>query len=372
MRRFDRHLALVIIIGASAVAATAARADQDDFTVYQQTNLVSNVPGLAAATDPNLQNPWGVATSGFGDLWFSDNRSGVATCYASGCADNTAIIVRAPAGVNQSSPTGVVNNADHVFTTPSINPFSTAPDSLIFATEDGTISVWYPGSHFANLPTAIAVDNSQGGMGAVYKGLARRGNFLFATNFRAGTVEAYDAGFTLTTLQGSFTDPDLPAGYAPFGIANIDGDLFVTYAQQNASKGDVVTGAGKGIVDVFSGEGIFLRRFASGGSLNAPWGITRASYAFGQFGGDILIGNFGDGRINAFGTRGRHLGALRGLDRHPIVLPGLWSLFFGTFAFSDPDVLYFTAGLSNETNGLFGSLAAVTRGDHDTDSHDGD
>ncbi len=212
----------------------------------------------------------------------------------------------------------------------------------------------------------IIVDNSNGGRnGAVYKELAFgtniHGNFQFATNFRAGTVEVYDVNFKLTALDGAFSDPQIPAGFAPFGIANVDGDLFVTYARQNANKDDVVPGTGEGFVDVFSTDGTLLRRFASRGVLNAPWGVTRATLGFGRASGDILIGNFGNagqfaGWINAFDSRGRFERELRNQQGRPISIDGLWALVFGTFLASDGDTLYFTAGPNNQTNGLFGKI----------------
>jgi uncharacterized protein (TIGR03118 family) len=202
----------------------------------------------------------------------------------------------------------------------------------------------------------------------VYKGLAyattAHGNFIYATNFNSGQVEAYSTSFALTTLDGSFTDPGLPAGYAPFGISNIDGDLFVTYAKQDAAKHDPVRGDGLGFVDVFSTSGKFIRRFASRGVLNAPWGVVRAPLGFGRFGGEILIGNFGNtgrfaGRINAFGNRGDLVGELRTPTGRAISIDGLWALSFGTFNGSDGDTLYFTAGPNDEADGMFGKLTAV-------------
>ena len=214
----------------------------------------------------------------------------------------------------------------------------------------------------------LAVDKSPG---AVYKGLVfgtnHHGVFLFATNFRAGTIDVFAAngsqGFrpaTPTEIEGDFTDPDIPAGFAPFGIQNINGDLLVTYAMQDAKKHDDVAGPGHGFVDIFDTDGHLLRRFASRGTLNSPWGVARASFAFGRFSGDILVGNFGDGQINAFDSDGKFLGALKDGDGQPIVIDGLWTLTLGGGRNSSSDTLYFTAGPNGEADGLFGTITPAS------------
>ncbi|TLY78792.1 MAG: TIGR03118 family protein, partial [Gammaproteobacteria bacterium] len=207
-------------------------------------------------------------------------------------------------------------------------------------------------------PTAAA--------GAVYKGLvfglSAKGGFLYATNFRAGRIDVFgppgaDGQFTAVTTGGGFVDGGLPAGYAPFGIANIDGDLFVTYARQDAAKHDDVAGPGHGFVDVFDTDGHLLRRFASRGSLNSPWGVTRASFAFGRFSGRILIGNFGNGRIGAFNNDGTFAGELEDADGNPLAIDGLWTLTLGGGRGSSSDSLYYAAGPNDEVNGSFGTIA---------------
>ena len=191
------------------------------------------------------------------------------------------------------------------------------------------------------------------------------GIFLFATNFRTGTIDAFapngSAGFrpaTSTEIEGSFTDPHIPAGFAPFGIQNINGDLFVTYAKQNAAKHDDVAGPGNGFVDIFDTDGHLLRRFASRGALNSPWGVARASFAFGRFSG--LVGNFGNGEINAFDSAGKLLGTLKDGSGAPIVIDGLWTLTLGGGRNSSSDTLYFTAGPNGETDGAFGTITPAS------------
>jgi uncharacterized protein (TIGR03118 family) len=357
MKDFALAAAGLLLLGTTGVLA-------EDEGTYVQTNLVSNVVGQARTTDPNLQNAWGVANAPNSPLWISDNNDGLSTLY-DGNGAIVPLVVKIPvppATTPPATPTGMVwnPNSGNQFLIPNTK----AGAIFIWDTENGTIAGWNPAVNATN--AVIIVDNSNGGKnGAVYKGLAFgtnvHGNFLFATNFRAGTVEAYDVNFKLTTLDGAFADPEIPAGFAPFGIANVDGDLFVTYARQNANKDDVVPGAGQGFVDVFSTDGKLLRRFASRGVLNAPWGVTRATQGFGRFSGDILIGNFGNagqfaGWINTFDSRGGFEGELRNQQGRPISIDGLWALVFGTFLHSDGDTLYFTAGPNNQTNGLFGEI----------------
>jgi uncharacterized protein (TIGR03118 family) len=380
MTELNRRLLLGGATGLLMLATWPASADDQNGTRFLQTNLVANVPGVAANFDAALQNAWGAANAPAGPLWISDNNDGLSTLY-DGTGKKTQLNVTIPLPPGRvappaAAPTGLVWNSTTGFTITGNG--TTAPAAFIFDTEDGTIAAWNsavdpitPGTPGTSTATLV-VDNSRAG--AVYKGLAfgtnKQGNFLFATNFAAGTVEAYNNKFAPTKLDGSFTDPDIPAGFAPFGIANIDNNLFVTYAKQNGQKNDVVAGAGLGFVDVFTTDGIFVRRFASRGALNAPWGVVRATQKQGRFSGDILIGNFGStgqfaGWINAFssGADNDFQGPLLNEQGRPISIDGLWSLFFGTFLNSDADTLYFTAGPNNQNNGLFGSLVAQVRAD---------
>jgi uncharacterized protein (TIGR03118 family) len=338
-------------------------------TSFAQTNLVSDGFVPAPTIDPNLINPWGIAHSATSPFWISDNGMGVTTVYTgAGAKVNVggfdAITIAAPPGqTSPASPTGdVFNIAGSGFNVTSGG--HTGSSVFIFATEDGTISGWNPKVNAAS--SVLAVDNSQGGTGAVYKGLAiaqtEDGTFLYAANFRNGTVDVFDQNFKQVD---SFTDPKVPAGYAPFNVQVLDGHLFVTFALQNAAKHDDVAGAGHGFVDEFDLEGHLLHRVASGGVLDSPWGLAIAPPGFGEFANDLLVGNFGDGTINVFNPKNDHfLGKLEGANGTPITIGDLWALVPGTGAAgSDPNKIYFTAGVQNEAHGLFGSLAAIPEPD---------
>jgi uncharacterized protein (TIGR03118 family) len=390
MKHLSRSLIPASLIAICAFAGSVARADDgsDPPNRYVVTNLTSDIPGVTPNTDPVLQNAWGVAfTPGASPFWIADNATGCATLYdgtglpqpqptpllvkiplPSGDVPATACKhadPKNPPDPTPAAPTGLVWNPTSTFLVP--NQSTTTPAIFIFDTEDGTISAWAGGLTAA----VIAVDNSASS--AVYKGLVfgtnTKGVFLFATNFNAGTVDVFGPapsgsanGFYVpVTTDGGFIDPDIPTGFAPFGIQNINGDLFVTYAKQKLpDKHDDVAGPGNGFVDVFDTDGHLLRRFASRGPLNSPWGVARASFAFGRFSGDILVGNFGNGKINAFDSRGNFLGTLRDLNGKPIVIDGLWTVTLGGGRNSSSDTLYFTAGPNGETDGLFGTITPAS------------
>jgi uncharacterized protein (TIGR03118 family) len=382
MKLVDRSLALAAVTAIAVSTVTAVRAD-DRPNTYVVTNLVSDLPNTAAVQDPNLKNPWGVAfTPAASPFWIADNASGLSTLYdGDGTIVPLVVTIPCPPMPGQgsscpqgSAPNGLVWNPTTSVSTAFLVPGTQLPAAFIFSTEDGTISAWAGGLTPPD-NAVLAVDNSvtpNPTLGAVYKGLAVgtnvNGVFLFATNFRAGTVEVYapaPAGSTSgryvpVTTDGGFVDPDIPAGYAPFGIQNIDGSLFVTYAVQNAQKHDDVAGSGNGFVDVFDTDGHLLQHFAAHGALNSPWGVARASFAFGRFSGDILVGNFGNGWINAFGSNGKFLGPLRDMDGKPIAIDGLWTVTLGGGAKSSSDTLYFTAGPNGETDGLFGTITPAS------------
>lgn len=314
-----------------------------------QTNLVSDIPGLARYLDPNLTNPWGIAESGGSPFWIADNQTGLSTLYnTQGTPLSLVVTIPPPSGgAAPSAPTGIVFNGD---------PSAFGGARFIFSTEDGTIAAWSGGTS-----AALQVDNSL--LGDVYKGLAGglvgTDSFLYATDFTSGAIDVFDSTFVPVTLSGAFADPNLPAGYAPFGIRNIGGNLYVTYAVRNGE--DDLPGPGLGIVDVFDTGGNLLQRLINpGGALNAPWGLTLAPAGFAQFGGALLVGNFGDGTINAFDpVTGALLGTLTDIHGNPIVNEGLWALQFGNGGPGGlPNVLYLTAGLNDEENGLFAQIAA--------------
>jgi uncharacterized protein (TIGR03118 family) len=259
------------------------------------------------------------------------------------------------------TPTGLVFNSStnpKDFMLPGGN---SAAAVFLFVTEDGTILGWNPTINPTN--AIIAVDNS--GTGAVYKGLAisttSAGSFLYVTNFHAGTVEMYDSTFKLVK---TFTDPNVDANFAPFGIQNINGTLFVTFAMQLLpDKHDDQAGLGNGFVDTFGLDGTMMGRFASHGTLNSPWGLAQAPSNFGLFSGDILVGNFGDGRITAFDTSGNFKGQFFDPQGNLLAINGLWSLQFGSGAANNAPTneLFFTAGLADESHGLFGFIVSGTQ-----------
>jgi uncharacterized protein (TIGR03118 family) len=369
---FAALLALITAssLGLAGSAANASASNSIAGQAYQRTNLVSDIPGLALHTDPNLRNAWGTSTGPGLPIWVSDNHTGVTTLYDGQGNPQPApgmhqLVVTIPAP--PSAGPGAVGAPDGTVFNPTPDGFAvskngvSAPARFLFATEDGTIAGWNPAVDLTR--AVIAVDRSTitdqaGDHGAVYKGLALvstpAGKFLYATNFRFGTVEVFDSSFHLVN---SFTDPTVPAGFAPFGIHNIGGNLYVTFAKQDAAKHDDDAGPGNGFVDVFAPNGNLLQRLASRDRLNSPWAVTLAPSTFGAFGGDILVGNFGDGRINAFNpTTGQFLGPLRS-HGGPITISGLWGLRFPAGSLNvTPNALYFTAGINDEADGLLGDI----------------
>jgi uncharacterized protein (TIGR03118 family) len=327
---------------------------------FAETLLVSDGAVPAAHTDPNLKNGWGVAFNPNGFVWVADNGTNVATLYDGNGVPQT-LVVSIPNGTNgPASPTGIVFNGTSDFTI-SQNGKSGVP-AFIFSGEGGTITAWAP----AVAPTAALVEYDDGAGGAVYKGLAlaadNGNNFLYATDFHNNKIDVFDKTFAKVAMPGGFRDPSLPAGFAPFGIQAIGTRLFVTYAQQDPDAQDDVAGAGLGFVDVFDTEGNFRQRFASGGPLNAPWGIAQAPSSFGPFSNAVLIGNFGDGMIHAFDqSSGLLMGTLNTANGAAFVQAGLWGIAFGNGLDNQPvNTLFFAAGPNDEANGVYGRIDVQT------------
>jgi len=324
---------------------------------YRQTNLTSNLPNVANNVTPGLANPWGFAFLSGQPFFIADNQPGRVTAHdASGLGVGPGgFILLNAAGTGLDHPTGIVGDQNSFFGGPSlVKPF-------ILVTDEGTIFTWGLDSR-GDIPQAATLVVNNASTGAVYKGAAILNSsltapVLAATDFHGGFIETFLPGFSPVALLGSFTDPNLPAGYAPFGIQVIGRQVFVTYAMQDAIKHDPVAGAGNGIVSIFDMDGNFVRRFATAGALNAPWGITQASANFGPFSNNILIGNVGDGNINAFDlATGNFIGKLKDGDGHVIANLGLHGLAFRSDGFGDPDTLYFTSQFNNEEDGLFGAI----------------
>ncbi len=328
---------------------------QGTANVYVQHNLVSDIAGVADVTDPNLANPWGISESTTSPFWVSDAGTGKSTLY-NGSGAITAVVVTIPAGVKGpavSEPTGQVQNASTAFLLAN-----GIKASFIFATLDGTISAWNGGT-----VSTVMVDNSAAGASYTGLGLDPVTPRLYGANFASGKIDVFDGKFTPTTVAGGFVDPTLPAGYNPFNIWNLGGKLYVMYAKQG-SAGNPGPG-GTGYVDVFDTSGNFLQRAASGSPLNGPWGVAIAPANWGAFGGDLLVGNFSDGKINAFDSKGNALGALQDSTGKAIGLQGLWAILFGNGkSGGDQNTLYFATGIANpnnsadtKTHGLLGAIA---------------
>ena len=311
---------------------------------YSQTNLVSNTAGVANTTDTQLLNPWGISIFPGQDFWIANNNGGTSTLYDAQGNKDAALVVTIPGAAHNPNgncspgcPTGNVANG---------NGSSFGGGQFIFDTEDGIIAIWTGASNTAT----VGFDNSASG--AVYKGLALlNGTSLLAANFNSGRVDVLDRNFNLTSLGGSFTDPSLPAGLAPHGIHVIGNQVYVAYAMQDGAKHDAMPGVGLGQVDIFDINGNFVKTFAAGGMLNAPWGVVATPATFGTFPNAILVGNFGDGTINAYDTTGKFLGQLTDSSNKTLVNPGLWDMVFGGGGPSgDPNTLYLTAGGGNQPN----------------------
>jgi len=346
---------------------------------FTETALVSNNNAILAAAqtiDANLKNPWGIAVAPGAPFWIADNNSNLSTLYSGIGANETQAITGSPnvgiaipasaAGV-PANPTGQVYNGAGGF----LIPTSKGQESsmFIFDGEGGTIAAWATDSGATAVTAyddgvANAVDH------AVYKGLAigtvGGATYLYATDLHNNKVDVFDTNFSKpAAMQGKFVDPNIPAGFVPFGIQALNGNLYVTFAKQDSAKHDETTGAGLGYVDVFDFSGNLVSQFASAGALNAPWGIAIAPAGFASLQGDVLIGNFGDGTISIFSPNGTALanfeGPLMSTAGQPITLPGLWSLAFGNGDADKPvTTLFYTAGFADQTDGVFGGITLMS------------
>jgi len=346
-------VAALVVIVLPSTATRTPRAAAKEF--FHQTNLVSDQPGLALILDPDLVNPWGISMSATSPFWVANNGTGTSTLYAGDVNGSpfvkNALIVQIPGG----SPTGTVFNSSSDF----VAGGATGASRFLFASQTGFISGWNGGTQ-ARI----------GGMNeAVYTGLAigqvttatGTANYLYAADFEHDKIDVYDRTFQVVTLDGAFTDPNLPASYSPFNIQNLGGKLYVTYAQQSHKEPDEETDRGSGFVDVFDTSGHLMQRLIEGNHLRAPWGLAHAPADFGAFTNALVVGNFGDGQLHAFDPQsGKYLGEFKDENGKPIVIDGLWGITFGNGGNGgDKNALYFAAGPDDETHGLFGSLRLV-------------
>jgi uncharacterized protein (TIGR03118 family) len=353
---------MLSIVATPLVAQTTSNA-------YVKHNIVADTAGAGAdLTDPNLVNPWGNVTSATSPFWVSDTGTGLSTVYTSSASALSISGTKpaVPAGASsgaaaKGTPTGIVVGGGSF-------PINGTNSSFIFDSLDGTISGWSGGT-----TAIIAVDNS--GSNAVYTGLAvatpaggaASSQLLYAANFYSGKIEIYDTTFKPVTMAGAFVDAQLPAGYAPFNIwpLTVGGTtkLYVAYTLQDATKKNYVStvGPGVGYVDAFDLNGNLLQRVAAKGVLNAPWGLAIAPPNFGKYSGMLLVGNFGDGTINAFDPNiGTSLGPLQDQSGNSIVLPGLWAIIAGNGGSGgDPSAIYYTAATLSQNHGVLGSIQAA-------------
>lgn len=333
-------------------------------TQYLQTNLVSDVPGMAQFLDPDLANPWGLAASATSPWWVADNGTGLSTLY-NGSGTKQSLIVTVATGPadpdNQASPTGIVFNGTTDFDLTPGQPGTAA--RFIFVTDDGTISGWNP---TVNPNHSVRKVNSPGSiyLGATL-GQTGAGNFLYVANFHSGTIDVFDRNYMPVSFPaGAFVDTDLPADYGPFNVQNIGGNIYVAWAKQDDDHEEEVHGPKLGYVDEFDSSGNLLLRFAHGPWMNSPWGMAISPAAFGKAGGKLLVGMFGSGEIATFDpVTGEFTSLLRAPRGRPITIDGLWALRFGNGGNAgSPNTLFFTAGIDDEQHGLFGTITPIPNG----------
>lgn len=357
IRRMAPALAVAgLILAFAGCGGGGSSSKQTRFSVVR---LVADQGGQAAQTDGNLVNAWGMAV-GTVSIWISENGTDKSAVYkgdVNGSALVTdSLVVNIPGG----KPTGQVFNDTNDFVV--TQGVASGPSAFIFASEGGQITGWNPA-----VPAPPPSTNAQPAVtvpGAVFKGLAignNGSNHLYATDFAGGTIKVFNSTFAPVALAGTFTDPTIPAGFSPFNIQNLNGTLYVTYAKKEAGGDDDEPGPGNGFVDRFDLNGNFLGRLVSHGRLNSPWGLAIAPNSFGDFAGALLVGNFGDGWINAYNpTTGVFLGSLKDSGGSPIAIEGLWGIAVGNgVTAGDNTALYFTAGPGDENHGLFGKIVVA-------------
>ena len=332
--------------------AVPAPAEAAPLTLFHRINLVSDQPGHARLTDKNLVNAWGMSHGPNTPLWVSDNGADVSTLYQGATSGAPVSALPLVVSIPGGAPTGQVFNDTKGFAVPGTGQ----PALFVFASEAGAITAWNKAVPSTTSAVKVAAVHD-----AVFKGLALVhspfGPLLLATDFHHGRVDVFNSQFRLLHVGRLFHDPRLPARYAPFNVAQIRGHVFVTYAKQDAARHDDAAGPGHGFIDEYTSYGVLIRRFASRGALNSPWGLVVAPKTFGTFAGRLLVGNFGDGRIHAFSLRtGRMVGTMLNAHRHPIVIDGLWGLIRGDAAAGGVNSVWFSAGPDKEAHGLLGLL----------------
>lgn len=361
------------LFGASLAVALASCGGGGDDNNMSMTPPVATTPTIASAfatrslvadagtgaehVDAKLINAWGIAFNPAGFVWVANNGSSTSTLYDGNGVPQSLVVAIPPGSAGPSSPTGIVFNSGTTF--PVTQNGVTGGSAFIFASENGTLAGWSP---TVNRNNAVLVVDT-GAAGAVYKGLAIASyvgvSYLYAADFRNGRVDVYDSNWNKVTLPGgSFSDPSLPTGYAPFGIQAIGGRIYVAYAQRAAGSTEETKGANLGIVDVFDASGAFMKRLVTGNGLNAPWGLAMAPANFGGASNLLLVANFGDGKINAYNAdTGAFAGVLSKADHTPIVIDGLWGIAFGNGINNQPvNTLFYTAGPGDEAHGAYGRI----------------
>jgi uncharacterized protein (TIGR03118 family) len=351
--------ALLLLLGSAAPAVADSHRPPN---AYETHVFVSDQLGVGDIQDTNLVNGWGIVHSPTSPWWVANNGTATSTLYT-GLGAKVPLTVKVP-----GAPTGTVFNGGTGFVV--TDGTDSGPARFLFASEDGTISGWNPAvpASTAMPPVTstqafVAAHHSK----AIYKGLAiatwNGADYLYATDFHRGRIDVFDSTFTRKHWENAFRDRHLPAHYAPFGIQNLNGMIFVTYARQDMAREDEIAGAGKGFVDVFNARGKLLGRVASRGPLNAPWGLAWAPAGFGRFSGDLIVGNFGNGRLLAYRWHDGHWkfdATLRSADHKVITIDGLWGIGFGNNAGAGPSTtLFWAAGPDDETHGAFGSVRAA-------------